>query len=55
MAFSITQPGVMPPDENHVEVDNSIFTNVVAALSVHFARYAACLADLDPEEMVPDR
>ena len=45
----------MGPDEHHTDVNNSIFTNVVAALSVYTARYATCLADLDEEDLVPDR
>ncbi|XP_078612333.1 protein-glucosylgalactosylhydroxylysine glucosidase-like isoform X1 [Branchiostoma floridae x Branchiostoma japonicum] len=35
--------GVMPPDEFHHTVNNSIYTNVVAKLSMDFANYTACL------------
>jgi trehalose/maltose hydrolase-like predicted phosphorylase len=35
--------GVMPPDEDHAYVNNSIFTNVVAGYSIFFAEYAKCL------------
>lgn len=45
----------MPPDEHHQEVNNSIYTNVVASLSIQFGRYAACLAGEDEEDLVPDR
>lgn len=29
----------MPPDEDHNFVNNSIYTNVVAAYSIFFAKY----------------
>ncbi|XP_019643989.1 PREDICTED: acid trehalase-like protein 1 [Branchiostoma belcheri] len=35
--------GVMPPDEFHHTINNSIYTNVVAKLSMEFANYTACL------------
>jgi len=44
---------VMGPDEYHDTVNNSIFTNTVASMSIHFSKYAACLADKDPAE-IPD-
>ena len=47
--------GVMPPDEHAENVNNSVYTNVVASYAVHFARYAACLAGADPIQQVPDR
>ena len=40
---------------HHTDVNNSVITNVLAALSVYTARYAACLAKLDEEQEVPDR
>jgi trehalose/maltose hydrolase-like predicted phosphorylase len=35
----------MPPDENQVDVDNSIYTNAVANLAVSTARWTTCLAE----------
>ncbi len=40
----------MPPDEHQISVNNSIYTNMVAALSVHLAQWAACLAGEEFEE-----
>lgn len=34
---------VMPPDEDHHDVDNNGYTNVQAAYSIFFAKYAECL------------
>ncbi|XP_067687127.1 protein-glucosylgalactosylhydroxylysine glucosidase-like [Haliotis asinina] len=39
--------GVMPPDEYAKYINNSIYTNIGARNSIHFARYAACLTDTD--------
>lgn len=49
-----TCTGVMPPDEHAQSINNSVYTNVGAKLSVHFARYAACLAGMNATEEVPD-
>ncbi|KAK6182582.1 hypothetical protein SNE40_010234 [Patella caerulea] len=46
--------GVMPPDEHAESVNNSVYTNVGAKLSINFARYAACLAGEDSTGEVPD-
>ncbi|XP_064618456.1 uncharacterized protein LOC135482416 [Liolophura sinensis] len=46
--------GVMPPDEHAQSINNSVYTNVGAKLSVHFARYAACLLGMNATEEVPD-
>ena len=43
----------MPPDEYASPVNNSVFTNVGAAYSVNYARYAACLAGKDAMKEVP--
>ncbi|XP_077992790.1 protein-glucosylgalactosylhydroxylysine glucosidase-like [Glandiceps talaboti] len=40
--------GVMPPDEYHGEVDNSIYTNVGASLAIFLANYASCLCGDEP-------
>ncbi|XP_072019698.1 protein-glucosylgalactosylhydroxylysine glucosidase-like [Amphiura filiformis] len=43
--------GVMPPDEYHTKVDDSVYTNVGASLSIHMANYTACLCEQRfPEE-----
>ncbi|XP_051778005.1 protein-glucosylgalactosylhydroxylysine glucosidase isoform X2 [Erpetoichthys calabaricus] len=43
--------GVMPPDEYHVDVDNSVYTNVVAKYSLEFAVELAQLLQIEvPEE-----
>jgi len=36
---------VMPPDENQVDVDNSVYTNAVANLAVSTARWTTCLSE----------
>ena len=41
----------MPPDAYHDLVDDSVFTNVAASLSIHMANYTACLCgDTVPDE-----
>ncbi|CAG0885595.1 unnamed protein product [Darwinula stevensoni] len=42
---------VMPPDEDHPDVNNSAYTNVVAAYSIFFIEHLYCLMDkvLGPE------
>ncbi|XP_070540414.1 protein-glucosylgalactosylhydroxylysine glucosidase-like [Ptychodera flava] len=40
--------GVMPPDEYHEEVDNSVYTNIGASLAIFLAEYAACLCGDEP-------
>lgn len=42
--------GVMPPDEDHVNVNNSAFTNVVAGYSIYLAQYVACLTGDQSQE-----
>ena len=47
ITFSVSffhRVAVMPPDEFHSRVNNSIFTNAVAFHAVYFASYSACLA-----------
>lgn len=40
---------VLPPDEDaEKKVNNSVYTNIVASLSIHYATYAACLAKTKP-------
>ncbi|XP_064597126.1 uncharacterized protein LOC135463672 [Liolophura sinensis] len=46
--------GVMPPDEYAQSVNNSVYTNVLAKKSILFARYAACLNDLDYSKEIND-
>ena len=36
---------VMPPDEDHHDKDNSVYTNVIAAYAIFFAKYASCLVN----------
>jgi len=36
--FMLRNLGVMPPDEDHPCVNNSIYTNVGAAFSIFFAQ-----------------
>ena len=36
--------GVMPPDEYQENINNSIFTNLVANYAVNTARWISCLA-----------
>ena len=43
----------MAPDEHASKINNSIYTNVGAAYSVNYARYAACLAGKDAMKEVP--
>ncbi|CAG7819586.1 unnamed protein product [Allacma fusca] len=45
--------GVMPPDEDHHDVNNSIYTNVVAGYSIFFAEYAKCLCG-DSMQSIPE-
>ncbi|XP_077296184.1 protein-glucosylgalactosylhydroxylysine glucosidase-like [Arctopsyche grandis] len=37
--------GVMGPDEDHPNVTNSVFTNVVAGLALYLGDYASCLCN----------
>ncbi|CAG7826840.1 unnamed protein product [Allacma fusca] len=50
---------VMPPDDDHSDKDNSVYTNVIAAYSIFFAKYAECLISLGSKEdlkpQVPDK
>jgi trehalose/maltose hydrolase-like predicted phosphorylase len=34
---------IMGPDEDHHNVNNSVFTNVVAGLNLHFGEFASCV------------
>jgi len=45
--------GVMPPDEHQEDINNSIYTNLVASYAIHFARYANCFA-IGNGSAVPD-
>ena len=45
-------PDVMGPDDWHPKVNNNAYTNAAASLSIHFARYLACLCNRT--EKVPD-
>ena len=38
---------VMPPDEYHDHVDDSVYTNVIAAMSLDFATQAAGLLNME--------
>lgn len=42
----------MPPDEHQLSINNSVYTNIGAKLSIHFARYAACLAGMKATEEI---
>ncbi|CAG0920549.1 unnamed protein product [Notodromas monacha] len=42
--------GVMPPDEDHSLVNNSVYTNVAAASALRTAKYAACLCDAETSD-----
>ncbi|XP_045486467.1 protein-glucosylgalactosylhydroxylysine glucosidase [Pieris rapae] len=46
---------VMGPDEDHSNVTNSVFTNVVAGYSLYLAQYVACLCKSYFEAKNPDR
>lgn len=34
----ICSPGVMPPDEDKASINNSVYTNVMAAYAIFFAK-----------------
>lgn len=41
--------GVLPPDEDaQPNVNNSVYTNIIASLSIHYANYITCLSNLQP-------
>ena len=44
----------MGPDDYHPNVNNNAYTNAAASLSIHFARYLACMCDRIEREEVPD-
>ena len=44
----------MGPDDWHPNVNNNAYTNAAASLSIHFARYLACMCDRNEREEVPD-
>jgi len=39
---------VMGPDEDHEDVDNNVYTNVIASYSVYFANFLSCAAECEP-------
>ncbi|XP_026314471.1 protein-glucosylgalactosylhydroxylysine glucosidase-like [Hyposmocoma kahamanoa] len=47
-------PNVMGPDEDHHNITNSVFTNVVAGFSLYLAQYASCLCKPYYEVKNPD-
>ena len=42
------------PDDWHPNVDNNAFTNVMASLAIHWARYSACMCSRNERDEVPD-
>ena len=46
--------GVTGPDDSHPNVWNNAYTNVVASLAIHWARYMSCLCGRTSREDVPD-
>lgn len=41
--------GVLPPDEDaQPNVNNSVYTNIIASLSIHYANYVTCLTNQKP-------
>lgn len=41
--------GVVPPDEDaQPNVNNSVYTNVIASLAIHYANYTTCLTNTRP-------
>ena len=42
------------PDDWHPRVNNNAYTNVMASLAIHWARYFACLCDRNERDEVPD-
>lgn len=44
---------VTPPDDSLGSVDNSVYTNAVASLSLHYAKYAACMCNIDVNTFAP--
>lgn len=44
----------MPPDEHAQNVSNSVYTNVQAQLSIYYARYMACINNLNARREVTD-
>ncbi|KAI9552765.1 hypothetical protein GHT06_020645 [Daphnia sinensis] len=45
---------VMPPDEDHPYVDNSVYTNVIASYSIFFAEHAECQCGTSMTGDVPE-
>jgi trehalose/maltose hydrolase-like predicted phosphorylase len=42
---------VLPPDEDaQPNVNNSVYTNIIASLSIHYADYTTCIANKAPLE-----
>jgi len=46
--------GVMGPDDWHGNSSNNAFTNVMASLAIHWARYFSCICNRNEREEVPD-
>lgn len=46
--------GVTGPDEFHKNINNNAFTNVLASLAIHYARYFACHCEKPEAEVIPD-
>ena len=44
----------MGPDDFHDHVDNNAYTNVIASLAIHWARYYACICQRNERDEVPD-
>ena len=44
----------MGPDDFHDHVNNNAYTNVIASLAIHYARYLACMCGSAERSEVPD-
>ena len=44
----------MGPDDYHDNVNNNAYTNAIASLAIHYARYLACECRTDDRAAVPD-
>ena len=44
----------MGPDDYHDHVNNNAYTNVIASLAIHYARYMACMCGGSERKEVPD-
>ncbi|CAD5114394.1 DgyrCDS3529 [Dimorphilus gyrociliatus] len=45
---------VTGPDEYHKNINNNAFTNVLASLAIHYARYFACQCEKPEAEIIPE-